>query len=164
VLKIGDMEKTTGSSLKLLAQFIKNGEDFLAQARAIPAGALGKTPIADEWSGAYVIHHMCDGDLHFLIRYLNNLAEDSPPIFPFNEEIYPERINYSKRDPAASLAGIAGNFLVAKDILTTIPSADWKRSSTHLERGIITLFDMVKIASDHSEAHAKQLQKIVSAL
>ncbi len=158
------MSDSQKNSRELLAEFIKNGEDFISLAKSIKPADLAKTPIAGEWSAAFVIHHLCDGDLHFATRYLNNLAEVNPDIFPFNEDIYPDRINYAKRDPAASLAAIAGIHLASSNILSTIPESDWLRTSVHVERGVITLKDLVSLAAGHSKAHAGQLQGIVDAL
>lgn len=158
------MSDSVKNSHELLAEFIKNGEDFIATARSIKEVDLVKTPIAGEWSAAFILHHMCDGDLHFATRYLNNLAEDSPEIFPFNEDIYPDRINYAKRDPLASLAAIEGIFQATRNILSITPEGDWLRTSVHAERGVITLTDMVSLASGHSKAHANQLRTVIAAL
>ena len=158
------MSESQTNTRDLLAEFIKNGADFIALAESINSADLAKSPIAGEWSAAFVIHHLCDGDLHFATRYLNNLAENNPEIFPFNEDIYPDRINYSKRDPSASLAAISGIHLATSNILSTIPESDWLRTSVHAERGVITLKDMVSIAAGHSKAHAGQLKEIIAAL
>ena len=158
------MSDSVKNSHEHLAEFIKNGEDFISTARSIKEADLAKTPISGEWSAAFVIHHLCDGDLHFATRYLNNLAEDSPDIFPFNEDIYPDRINYAKRDPLASLAAIEGIFQTTKNILAIVPESGWLRTSVHAERGVITLSDMVSLASGHSKAHANQLRTVIEAL
>ena len=158
------MNDSLKNSKELLADFIRCGEEFISTARSIAVADLGKVPIPGEWSAAFILHHMCDGDLHFATRYLNNLAEDSPEIFPFNEDIYPDRINYAKRDPLASLAAIEGIFQATKNILTIVPESDWLRTSVHAERGVITLADLVSIAAGHSKAHAEQLRGVIAAL
>jgi uncharacterized damage-inducible protein DinB len=158
------MSDSTKNSHDLLAEFIKNGKDFVSIAKSISSQDLSKTPIAGEWSAAFVLHHMCDGELHFATRYLNNLAEDTPKIFPFNEDIYPNRLNYSERDAQASLAAIEGIQIVAANILSTIPEGDWSRTSVHEERGLVTLVDLVTLATGHNKSHAGQLQGIIDAL
>ena len=158
------MSDSTKNSHDLLAEFIKNGKDFVSIAKSISSQDLSKTPIAGEWSAAFVLHHMCDGELHFATRYLNNLAEDTPKIFPFNEDIYPDRLNYSKRDAQASLAAIEGIQIVAANILSTIPDGDWSRTSVHEERGLVTLADLVSLATGHSKSHAGQLAELIKAL
>jgi uncharacterized damage-inducible protein DinB len=158
------MSDSTKNSHDLLAEFIKNGKDFVSIAKSISSQDLSRTPIAGEWSAAFVLHHMCDGELHFATRYLNNLAEDTPKIFPFNEDIYPNRLNYSKRDAQASLAAIEGIQIATANILSTIPEGDWSRTSVHEERGLVTLADLVSLATGHSKSHAGQLQGIIDAL
>lgn len=102
--------------------------------------------------------------MHFATRYLNNLAEESPKIFPFNEDIYPSRLNYAKRDPLASLAAIEGIQIATANILSSIPEGDWSRTSLHEERGVVTLADLVALATGHSKSHAGQIQEIIEAL
>ena len=158
------MSDSVKNSHELLAEFIKSGEDFISTARSIKEADLAKTPISGEWSAAFVIHHLCDGDLHFATRYLNNLTEDNPAIFPFNEDIYPDQINYAKRNPLASLAAIEGIFQTTKNILAIVPESGWQRTSVHAERGVITLADLVSLASGHSKSHANQLRTVIAAL
>jgi hypothetical protein len=158
------MSDSTKNSNELLADFVRQGADFISTAKSIAPADLASAPIPGEWSAAFILHHMCDGDLHFATRYLNNLAENSPDIFPFNEDIYPDRINYAKRDPGASLAAIEGIFQATKNILAIIPEGDWFRTSVHAERGVLTLADMVSIAAGHSKAHAEQLRAVKAAL
>ena len=158
------MSESIKNSRDLLAEFIKHGKEFTSLAKSIAPQDLSKTPIAGEWSAAFVLHHMCDGELHFATRYLNNLAEKSPKIFPFNEDIYPSRLNYAKRDAQASLAAIEGAQIATANILSTIPEIDWSRTSVHEERGLMTLADLVELASGHNKSHAGQLQGIIDAL
>ena len=158
------MSESIKNSRDLLAEFIKHGKEFTSLAKSIATSDLTKEPIAGEWSAAFVLHHMCDGELHFATRYLNNLAEESPKIFPFNEDIYPSRLNYAKRDAQASLAAIEGVQIATANILSTIPEIDWSRTSVHEERGLMTLADLVELASGHNKSHAGQLQGIIDAL
>ncbi len=152
------------SNSAVLAEFIANGKEFIALAKSIPVADLNKTPIAGEWSPAYVLHHMCDGEMHFATRYLNNLAEVNPDIFPFNEDIYPERLNYANRDALASLAAVEGVQIAIASILHAVPESDWSRTSKHIDRGPLTLTQLVETASGHSKSHAGQLQGLIDAL
>ena len=158
------MSDSKKSSQDLLAEFIKNGREFISLAKSISTGDMNKTPIAGEWSAAYVLHHMCDGEMHFATRYLNNLAETSPNIFPFNEDIYPDRLQYAKRDALASLAAIEGIQIANANILGAIPENDWSRTSIHQERGIMTLAELVELASGHTKSHLGQLKDLRNAL
>ena len=158
------MSDSIKSSQDLLAEFIKNGKVFISIAKSIAPQDLEKAPIAGEWSAAYVLHHMCDGEMHFATRYITNLAETTPNIVPFNEDVYSDRLQYAKRDALASLAAIEGIQLAVANILAAIPESDWSRTSMHPESGLLTLKDLFAMDTRHSKSHAGQLQEILKAL
>jgi hypothetical protein len=158
------MSESEKSSQDLLAEFIKNGKEFISIAKSISLQDLEKAPIAGEWSAAYVLHHMCDGEMHFATRYITNLAETTPNIVPFNEDVYSDRLQYAKRDALASLAAIEGIQLAVANILAAIPESDWSRTSMHPESGFLTLKDLFAMDTRHSKSHAGQLQEIINAL
>ena len=158
------MSDSIKSSQDLLAEFIKNGKEFISIAKSIAPQDLEKAPIAGEWSAAYVLHHMCDGEMHFATRYITNLAETTPNIVPFNEDVYSDRLQYAKRDALASLAAIEGIQLAVANILAAIPESDWSRTSMHPESGFLTLKDLFAMDTRHSKSHAGQLQEIINAL
>ena len=158
------MSDSVKSSQDLLAEFIKNGKELISLAKSISPRDMKKVPIAGEWSAAYVVHHMCDGEMHFATRYLTNLADATPNIVLFNEDVYPVRVQYEKRDAFASIAAIEGIQLATANILGAIPESDWSRTSMHPERGLIALKDLVALATGHSKSHAEQLQGIIDAL
>ena len=158
------MSDSIKSSQDLLAEFIKNGKELISIAKSISPQNLNKVPIAGEWSAAYVLHHMCDGEMHFATRYLTNLADANPSIVLFNEDVYPDRVQYEKRDASASLAAIEGIQLATANILGSIPESDWSRTSMHPESGLLTLKDLFAMDTRHSKSHAGQLQEIINAL
>jgi hypothetical protein len=125
---------------------------------------MNKTPIAGDWSAAYVLHHMCDGEMHFATRYITNLSETTPNIVLFNEDLYPDRLQYKKRDPSASMAAIEGIQIAIVNILGAIPEGDWSRTSMHPEGGLMTLADLLKKDTGHNKSHAQQLADIRNAL
>jgi len=158
------MSESEKSSRDLLAEFIKNGNELISLAKSISAQDMNKVPIAGEWSAAYVLHHMCDGEMHFATRYITNLAEITPNIVPFNENVYPDRLQYAKRDALTSLTAIEGLQLAIANILSAIPESDWSRTSMHPEGGLMTLKDLFAMDTRHSKSHAGQLRDISNAL
>jgi len=158
------MSESEKSSKDLLAEFIKNGNELISLAKSISAQDMNKVPIAGEWSAAYVLHHMCDGEMHFATRYITNLAEITPNIVPFNENVYPDRLQYAKRDALTSLTAIEGLQLAIANILSAIPESDWSRTSMHPEGGLMTLKDLFAMDTRHSKSHAGQLRDISNAL
>jgi hypothetical protein len=158
------MSENSSTNSKLLAELKTNQNDFIAVAKTIAPAKMNASPKPGEWSPAFVIHHIADAELHFATRYLFNIADEKPTIVPFNEDVYPERVNYLGRDPHASLAAIEGVWQLVIDILSVIPSEDWSRTSIHIEKGPVTLAQIVELASGHSKAHANQIREILASL
>lgn len=112
------------------------------------------------WSAAYVVHHMADGELHFASRYLHAIGDESPSIQPFDEEAYPERVNYAKRRLKTSLAALVGIRTMVSEILNNATDADWDKISQHPELGPVTLSELFEKADSHIVGHTQQLREI----
>jgi uncharacterized damage-inducible protein DinB len=151
-------------SNELLTEYTKTVNEFLAEVDGITPGDLSKSPKAGEWSVGFVIHHMADSEVHFSSRFLNALSEDRPKIVPFNEEVYPERLNYSARDVAACKAVVASLSIFVTSLLMGISADDWKRISIHPENGEMTLIDLLTKVISHYRAHIGQIKEIKAAL
>ena len=149
----------SASPAELLADFKRLGKEFADLAQSVPASQLNQSPGPDQWSAAYIIHHMADGDLHFATRYLHILAAEKPQIIAFNEDEYPERTNYAKRDAQASLAAFIGTHRLIEDVLSHADASDWNRVGIHFELGEVTLQQVFAKAVGHTEAHIGQLRE-----
>lgn len=118
------------------------------------------TMVDGGWSAAYVVHHVADGELHFASRYLHAIGDISPSIQPFDEEAYPERVNYAKRQVKTSLAAIVGIRAMVSEVFTNATDADWDKLSNHPELGPITLSELFEKADSHLVGHTQQLRDI----
>ena len=144
-----------------LERFIAHGKDFQEVLSTIPE-AHRNTMVDGGWSAAYVVHHMADGELHFASRYLHAIGDEFPNIQPFDEERYPERVNYAKRRVKTSLAAIVGIRALVLEVLTNASDADWDQVSNHPERGPVTLTELFELADSHIVGHTQQLRDIAA--
>jgi DinB superfamily len=151
-------------SNQLLSEYSKAVTEFLTIADSIAPGDLSRVASEGEWSAGFVIHHIADSEVHFASRYLNALSEERPKIIPFNEDVYPIRLNYEKRDVAASKAAIASLSIFVTNVLMGIPEGDWKRISIHPENGEMTVADILTKVISHYKSHINQLSEIKSSL
>jgi len=144
-------------SIELLQTYRKNIDGFIARAKEFDDSTANQMHAAGEWSPAYVIHHVADGEMHFAIRYFNSLTINSPQIINFNEDLYPTVLNYQGRDWRNSLALIESiaNLVVAA--LDGISDEQWGSKSIHPELGEVTLELLITKACEHSLAHTAQL-------
>ena len=120
------------------------------------------TSVAGGWSAAYVVHHMADADLHFTSRYLHAIGDVYPNVVPFDEEAYPERVNYAMRKVKTSLAALVGIRTMAAEILANATDADWDKVSNHPELGPVTLSELFEKADGHIVSHTQQLREIAA--
>jgi hypothetical protein len=142
-----------------LERFAAHGKDMQEVLSTIPE-AHRYTMVDGGWSAAYVIHHMADGELHFASRYLHAIGDVNPNIQPFDEEAYPERVNYAKRKVKTSLAAIVGIRTMVAEILANATDADWNQVSNHPELGPVTLSELFEKADGHIVGHTQQLREI----
>ena len=150
-------------SSEMLKTYRDNLDLFIALAKAFDDDSANQTSADGQWSAAFVIHHVADGEMHFATRYFNALTIDNPPIIPFNEDLYPTVLNYQGRDWHNSLALIEsiGNLVVSA--LTPISLDQWNSTSLHPELGSVTLTQLITKACEHNFAHAQQLKDIKRA-
>jgi hypothetical protein len=142
-----------------LDRFAAHGKEFQEVLSTIPE-AHRYTMVDGGWSAAYVVHHVADGELHFASRYLHAIGDISPSIQPFDEEAYPERVNYAKRQVKTSLAAIVGIRAMVSEVFTNATDADWDKLSNHPELGPITLSELFEKADSHLVGHTQQLRDI----
>ena len=148
-------------SQEKLAEFVKNHEAFMAQARKFDSKSALVAKEDGEWSPAFVMHHVADAEMHFAIRYFNALTIDSPPIIPFEEDAYPSVLNYAGRDWSNSLSIIESIGNLVRVALTPISSEQWERLSIHPDAGEVTVSFLIGKACNHMAAHTEQLKNLI---
>ena len=149
------------SEAEKLDRFQAHGKEFLDVLSTIPE-AHRYTTVDGGWSAAYVVHHMADAELHFASRYLHAIGDVTPNVVPFDEEAYPERVQYALRKVKTSLAALVGIRTMATEILANATDADWKKVSKHPELGAVTLSELFEKADGHIVSHTQQLREIAA--
>lgn len=148
---------------KALDSFQKNTSDFLDALALFPDRARAIAP-EGEWSAAFIVHHVADGELHFAARYLHTLGSDNPMMVYFEEERYPEALHYEKRSISKSLASIAGIRAMIYEVLSTVEENAWSRTTTSQDGVTFTLAELVEKANGHLVSHTEQLRALHTQL
>ena len=143
----------------LLNGFQKNTTDFLDALALFPDRSRTVAP-EGEWSAAYIVHHVADGELHFAARYLHTLGSDNPTMVYFDEDRYPVALSYEKRTVARSLASIAGIRAMIFEVLSNVDESAWSRQTTSEDGQSFTLAALVEKASGHLVSHTEQLKAL----
>jgi hypothetical protein len=142
-----------------IENFQRRTSDFLDAVALFP-DRLRSTSIDDEWSAAYIVHHVSDAELHFAARYLSTLASDNPTMVYFDEELYPDALRYEKRNITKSLASISGVRVMVLDVLSQIDEAALARITTSEDGKVRTLAELLELADGHMASHTEQLKEL----
>lgn len=148
---------------KALENFQQHTTDFLDALALFPERSRNIAPDG-EWSAAYIVHHVSDGETHFAGRFLLTLGADNPPLVLFNEEWYPEVLHYEKRTVNKSLAAIVGMRSMILETLSLVDDDKWNRTMAREDGTSVTLADLVLQADGHLTGHIDQLRKLAATL
>ncbi len=143
--------------------YIESGSRFVALAQSSSDAAMAKIPEANEWNGAFIVHHMADFEIHFAHRILRLLTEENPDIAGYSEEPYPGNLRYTERDWRTSLQLIESTRRAIGDVLTKLDESAFARPGVHSERGAITVADIVSSAAKHISARTEQLGAAINS-
>jgi len=142
-----------------IENFQKRTTEFLDALALFPDRARSTAPEGD-WSAAFIVHHVSDAELHFAARYLSTLASDNPTMVYFDEELYPDALNYEKRNITKSLASISGVRAMVLDVLTNIEESALLRTTTAEDGAQFTLGELLEKADSHMASHTEQLKEL----
>jgi hypothetical protein len=146
-----------------ISEFQAQTNRFLDALALIPDRQRNQAP-AGEWSAAYIVHHVSDGELHFAARYLHTLGSDNPTLVYFEEERYPEALHYDKRTVAKSLASIVGIRSMIFEVLSQLDESAWSRTTTGEDGEVFTLAGLLEKANGHIAGHTEQLTSLHAQL
>lgn len=149
-------------SNEILESYLAAADNFVSVARSASLEKLATPPSTGEWSGAYVIHHMADFEVHFSHRFLRILTEDNPDIESYDESNYPSVLKYDSRNIDESLNIIVGlrNFIY--QTLNNLDDSVLDRPATHSVKGSITLKNILQSSTGHLVDHAAQLKTAIA--
>jgi len=149
-------------SAELLKEYKDATDNFIAAAKAVPADKLHKAPSNDEWSPANIIHHLADTEAHFYIRYLKILTEDVPQTDFFDENVYPAKLKYQRRDVDYSLRLVQSLRESFYNIMSNFTPDEWEKKGRNSDVGEYPIVALIKKSRTHIKDHLNQLNEAVA--
>lgn len=131
-----------------------NGGPKLKQALAgLTDDDLRAVPVEGKWSIQHLAIHLADAELAFADRIKRVIATDNPALAGWDESAYGATLYYADQSAhdAAEEVDVARRQIVR--ILRKLPPAAFERAGVHSERGPMTLFQIVSLASSHLDRH-----------
>ena len=132
--------------------------DMRAAVASLPAGKLD-TPYRDGgWTARQVVHHVADSHMNAYVRFKLTLTEDTPPLKPYEEQIWAELVDGKTGDPAISLGILDGVHNRLHRLLETLGPGDFARRAHHPQHGQITLDWLLQLYAWHGNHHIGHLR------
>lgn len=114
----------------------------------------------DKWSIRDIIGHLADGELAHSYRYRKILAEDRPPIDPYDQNAFAERARKQKEPVRNALERFRSLRDANLKLIRSTPKADWERYGVHAERGDESFGRIVMLLAGHDINHLNQIEAI----
>jgi hypothetical protein len=147
------------SELADLLERFRRGAELVAVATTGAAGpVLDFRPGEGKWGVRTIVCHLADTELVLAMRLRHILAEDNPVLQGFDQNLWAENLDYSRRKLSSALESFrrlrAENFELLKDL----PETAFTRAGRHTENGAVTVLDLLKYYAEHAEKHVQQIQ------
>lgn len=112
------------------------------------------------WSLRQIAAHLADCEVAAAWRFRRLIADPDPVLEAFDEKLWAANLGYNRRHPADCLKSFLHLRTENHDLLQHLVPEVFDNAGTHVERGRVTLRDMVRINAEHTEIHAAQIRKV----
>jgi len=150
---------TSESRSALIEQYRQGHAELLKALEFVTPKELDWRRAPAEWSIREIVHHLADSEMIAAIRLRRLVAEESPVIQGFDQELYARKLRYDSRPIHAALLVIEAARATTGELLAAISEADWKRTGTHTERGLYTPERWLELNAGHTHEHAEQIRR-----
>jgi hypothetical protein len=110
------------------------------------------------WTARQVAHHVAESEATSFVRLRRLVAEESPVIVGYDEELYARR-NHYERAIASALAVVEAVRASSLELLGSLTDEEWERSGSHSESGRYSIDDWLRIYASHPHDHADQVRR-----
>ena len=137
----------------------RRGADLVA---TITTGAAGTEldfhPGDGKWSVRQIACHLSDIEVISAMRIRLVIAQDNPSMEAIQQNAWAEKLDYSTRKISHAIETLRRMRAENYELLKAQPEESFSRTGTHSKRGVVSLLDMVKFMSEHTESHVRQIQ------
>lgn len=117
-----------------------------------------------KWSARHVVQHLADAELVNGFRLRLILAHDRPPLTPYDQERFAEKLRYAEASPTDGLEQFAALRRANLRLWQGLSPVELERVGLHGERGEESLGLMRRTIAGHDLLHLRQLARIREAI
>ena len=136
--------------------------NYLAGIETLKKAVAGMTPeqakakpVPGKWSTLECVCHLSDFEPIMADRMKRIITHPKPLLMGADENLFAQQLSYQDRDLAEELANVEITRKQMAKILQKIPPDSWTRMGNHAERGLLTLEQMLQIATRHIPHHVQ---------
>jgi uncharacterized damage-inducible protein DinB len=116
------------------------------------------TPVGEgKWTIRQLTHHIADANINAYTRMKLIVTEEKPILKPYNQDRWAILADCKSGPIESTLTLIKGLHERWVLFLRSLPETSWTREGIHLENGKVTLFDVLKLYSNHGNSHLQQI-------
>jgi DinB superfamily len=131
----------------------------------VDAGSnLRSRPRPDEWSVLECVGHIVDGEIVSTGRYRWILAHDEPPLLPYDQDLWVERLGHRDAEPDELLALFDALRTANLGLWSRTPDSDRSRIGMHQERGPESFELTFRLIAGHDRLHVQQARRTLDLL
>jgi len=147
------------SELADLIERYRRGADLIATVTTGAAGTeLDFHPGDGKWCVRQIACHLADIEVITAVRFRQIIAQDNPSLPSIEQDAWAEKLDYSKRKISHAIETLRRMRSENYELLKDLPEETFARTGMHAKRGVVSLGDLVRFMSDHTENHARQMQ------
>ena len=121
---------------------------------------LSRRPAPGKWSIQEVLAHLADAEIVLSWRLRQIVTQDGVSIQAYDQDLWANAFQYSKRDPKQSLAMFRTLRESNVAILKSLPKEKWNNHGMHSERGKETVAHLLRMIAGHDLNHMKQIDTL----
>jgi hypothetical protein len=148
---------------ELIQRYADGVPRLRAALQRVPTAALQWRPAPNKWSVHEVICHCADSETNAAMRIRFVLAEKSPTIMGYDQDVWAEKLDYHSHPLPAALAAVEAARAHTLPLLLRLDEGAWARAGTHTEMGRYSADDWLRIYAEHLEVHSRQIERNLAA-
>ncbi len=158
---------------RALLSFLGDDDPAVAQA-ATPAvlreiareagGALRTRPAPAEWSALEAIAHIVHAEIVYSGRYRWIIAHDEPPLVPYDQDPWVDRLHANEDDPQVLLSVFDALRRSNIDLWSRASDEDRARFGMHDERGPESFDLSFRLIAGHDRLHGDQARRALESV
>ncbi len=148
----------------LIASYLESLPLLRAAVAEMTPDQLRARPVPGRWSTLEVVGHLVDTDQTLCHRIKRTIAEEKPLLIGFDADRFAAALPYHDADIEEELNLMEAMRREMARVLRSLPESAWSRPAVHSQRGLLTLEQIVRLASDHVPHHLAFIQEKRKAL